>query len=243
MAEFDPPVTTSPSTDASAQPFDAAWVLEGRADLDSVETTLLELDLAGTRTARSDDRILSLVPRLDLTSLNGDDTPEAIHTLCRRARGPIGEASGALRVAAVCVHPYFLELARREVEGSGVRVAVVAGGFPFGLSTLRQRVAEVEECAAQGADEIDTVINRSLALTGEWERLHEELVALRGAAGRAMLKVILATGELGSLENVAFAARTALLAGADFVKTSTGKEAVNATFPSGLVMLLSLIHI
>ena len=143
-------------------------------------------------------------------------------------------------MAAVCVYPFFLPVARQALLGSGVPVAVVAGGFPAGLSPLQQRIDEVRNCAAEGADEIDAVINRSLALTGEWEALFDEVAAFREAAGDIPLKMILASGELESAEIIARASRICLEAGADFLKTSTGKEAVNATFPAGRVMLAEI---
>ena len=185
---------------------------------------------------------------MDLTTLSGDDTPDRVRSLCAQARNPIPESlANALsippelqRTAAVCVYHHFLEVARRALEGSGIPVAVVAAGFPAGLSPLRQRIDEVQASATAGADEIDAVINRSHVLTGEWEALYDEVRSFREAAGAARLKIILATGELRTLANVTRASRLCMLAGADFIKTSTGKEAVNATYPAGLVMLRAI---
>lgn len=196
--------------------------------------------------AASAATLLDVIRSLDLTSLAGDDTPERIRTLCAVAREPINprllsriaaEVTEPVTVAAVCVYPFFLPVARQALRDSGVPVAVVAGGFPAGLSPLQQRIDEVRSCAEEGADEIDAVINRSLALTGEWQALHDEVAAFRAAAGDIPLKMILASGELQSEEIIARASRTCLEAGADFLKTSTGREAVNATLPAGRVML------
>lgn len=190
--------------------------------------------------------LLAAIRSLDLTSLAANDTPDRIRALCTTAREPVppatlrrvaGNEAAPITVAAVCVYPFFLPIARQALQGSGVRVAVVAAGFPAGLSPLRQRIDEIRSCVAEGADEIDAVINRSLALTGEWEVLHDEVAAFREAAGAVPLKMILATGELVTDEIIARAARTCLEAGADFLKTSTGHEVVNATYPAGEVML------
>lgn len=188
--------------------------------------------------------LLRAVGFLDLTTLEGDDTPGRVRRLCAKARNPIRpdlvEALGAsdldLRVAAVCVYGSLVPVAREALEGSGIPVASVAAGFPSGLGPFRERLEEIGRCVEAGAEEIDIVITRSRVLRGEWERLYEEVRAFREAAGDAHLKVILATGELGTLRNVGRASRVAMMAGADFIKTSTGKEAVNATLPVGLVM-------
>lgn len=158
-------------------------------------------------------------------------------------RGPAfpGTPAERIRVAAVCVYPALVETALRALEGSGIPVASVAGGFPHGLTLLPVRVAEVRAVREVGADEIDVVIARRHALAGDWERLHEEVRAFREAAGEARLKVILATGELiddegDGLETAARAGLVGLMAGADFLKTSTGMERVNATLPAGLAL-------
>lgn len=188
--------------------------------------------------------LLRAVTLLDLTTLAGDDTPGRVRRLCAKARQPVrpdllaalGVGGMDLRVAAVCVYPALVPTAREALEGSDVPVASVAAGFPAGLSPFPERVEEVRSCAEAGAGEIDIVITRSRVLRGEWEELYGEVRAYREAAGDAHLKVILATGELGTLRNVARASRVAMMAGADFIKTSTGKEPVNATLPVGLVM-------
>jgi len=187
---------------------------------------------------------LRAVSLLDLTTLAGDDTPGRVRRLCAKARQPVRpdllEALGAgdwgLRVAAVCVYPALVQTAREALEGSGIPVASVAAGFPAGLTPFSDRLQEVRDSAEAGADEIDVVVTRSRVLRGEWEELYREVQAFREASGEAHLKVILATGELGTLRNVARASHVAMMAGADFIKTSTGKEAVNATLPVGLVM-------
>ncbi len=192
--------------------------------------------------------LLQAVRAIDLTTLSGDDTPERVRALCDRARAPIPRPLAdalsippdQLRTASVCVYPHFLEVAQGALQGSGIPVAVVAAGFPAGLAPRRQRIDAVRAGAGAGADEIDAVINRSHVLTGEWEALYDEVRAFRDAAGQARLKVILATGELRTLANVARASRLCMLAGADFIKTSTGKEAVNAAYPAGLVMLRAI---
>lgn len=180
---------------------------------------------------------------LDLTSLSADDTPETIAALCRRARRPLPEtASGGppLRPAAVCVYPAYVEQARRALEGSGVAVATVAAGFPDGLASLPERVAEVRACARSGADEIDVVIRRSHVLGGRWQALYDEVAAFRAAAGPARLKVILSTRELGSVLEVARASLVCMMAGSDFLKTSTGKGVSQADLGDSLTMLRAI---
>jgi deoxyribose-phosphate aldolase len=190
------------------------------------------------------DRLLRAVSCLDLTTLSGDDTPQRVRALCAEARHPIpshilqavGFADPPVTTAAVCVYHEFLETALRALEGSGVPVATVSAGFPHGLSPLPVRLAEIEASVAAGASEIDTVIPRFLALEGRWEHLYEQVSAYRRACGTAHMKTILSTGELGSLENIYSASMVCMMAGADFIKTSTGKEKVNATLPAGMVM-------
>ena len=166
---------------------------------------------------------------MDLTSLNPDDTPERIRELCRRARG-------SRRVAAVCVFPRFAELALRELANTGIRLALVAGGFPDVALPLARRLDEVRDAVAMGADEIDAVALRKNILAGDWAALFDEVSALRDACGSAPLKTILGTGALDSLTTVARASLVAMAGGSDFIKTSTGKDAVNATLAAGFVM-------
>ena len=188
--------------------------------------------------------LLRAVTLIDLTTLAGDDTGGRVRRLCGKARRPVrGDILRALgvpprdiTVAAACVYHGLVPAAREALRGSRVPVAVVSTGFPAGLSPLRTRLIEIEESVAAGAEEVDVVITRGLVLEGNWERLYDEVAAFRAACGDAHIKVILGTGELGTLANVKRAAIAAMMAGADFVKTSTGKETVNATLPVGLVL-------
>lgn len=188
--------------------------------------------------------LLRAVTLLDLTTLSGDDTAGNVRRLCAKARQPVRrdllDALGAgelgIQVGAVCVYHTWVALACEALEGSGIPVAAVSTGFPAGLSPFPQRVAEIEASVAAGAVEIDIVITRAHVLRGDWVALYDEVRAFRQACGDAHMKTILATGELGTLGNVARASMVCMMAGADFIKTSTGKEPVNATLPVGLVM-------
>jgi deoxyribose-phosphate aldolase len=192
--------------------------------------------------------LLQAVRCMDLTTLSGDDTPGRVERLCAKARSPVrrdlldglGVAELPLTVAAVCVYHRFVATAVRALRGSGIPVAAVSTGFPAGLSPFEQRVAEIEASVAEGAGEIDTVVTRAHVLTGDWESLYREVRAFRAACGEAHLKTILATGELATLRNVARASLVCMMAGADFIKTSTGKEAQNATLPVSLVMVRAI---
>lgn len=174
---------------------------------------------------------------VDLTTLEGADTPGKIRALCAKARRPDPADPSCPAVAAVCVYPALVPVAVAELAGSGVRVASVATAFPSGQAPLPVRLAEVIEAVATGAGEIDMVINRGAFLAGHYRQVYEEITAVRQAAGDAHLKVILETGELVTYDNVRRAAWLAMLAGADFVKTSTGKVQPAATLPVTLVML------
>jgi deoxyribose-phosphate aldolase len=188
--------------------------------------------------------LLRAITVIDLTTLSGDDTPGNVRRLCAKARQPVRpellEALGVshlgLTTGAICVYHAYVGTAVEALRGSGIPVAAVSTGFPAGLSPLRERLAEIRASVADGATEIDTVITRAHVLRGEWEALYDEVKAMREACGDAHLKVILATGELATLTNVARASEVAMQAGADFIKTSTGKEGVNATLPFALVM-------
>lgn len=188
--------------------------------------------------------LLRAITCIDLTTLGGDDTPGNVRRLCAKARQPVrrdllealGVATLGIRVGAVCVYHAYVAEAVDALRGSGIPVAAVSTGFPAGLSPLAERVREVQASVDAGAAEIDVVITRAEVLTGRWQALYTEVRTFREAAGSAHLKVILGTGELGTLANVARASWVAMMAGADFIKTSTGKEAVNATLPVGLVM-------
>ncbi len=192
--------------------------------------------------------LLRAVTLMDLTTLSGDDTPGKVRRLCAKARQPIrqdllerlGVADKRITTGAVCVYHALVPEAVRDLDGTGIPVAAVSAGFPAGLTPLEQRLDEIRASVAAGAQEIDVVIRRQLALTHDWKTLYEELSAMRQACGDAHMKTILATGELGTLRNVAMASWVAMMAGSDFIKTSTGKEPVNATLPVGLVMVRAI---
>lgn len=190
--------------------------------------------------------LLRAVQCIDLTTLAGDDTPGRVRRLCAKARQPVRpdllQAMGvdAVTTGAVCVYPTMVPHAVKALEGSGIPVASVATGFPSGLTPLPQRLAEIRYAVEQGAREIDIVITREHVLLGNWQALHDEVRAMRETCGEAHMKAILATGELGTLTNVYRASMVAMQAGADFIKTSTGKETENATLPVSLTMLRAL---
>jgi deoxyribose-phosphate aldolase len=226
-------------------PLDLEWLEEVRVNRSAVERRTATLRTR--RTVKKEWQaawLLRAVTLMDLTTLSGDDTPGRVRRLCAKARRPVRsdllEAMGAeqlpIRAAAVCVYHAFVKVAVEALEGSGIPVAAVSTGFPAGLSPFEQRIAEIRASVAAGADEIDIVITRAHVLTGNWRALYDEVRAMRDACGDAHIKTILGTGELGTLRNVAWASRVCLMAGADFIKTSTGKESVNATLPVGLVM-------
>ncbi len=189
--------------------------------------------------------LLKAITLMDLTTLSGDDTPGNVKRLCAKARRPLrddiveklGAAELDITVGAVCVYHQLVPAAVAALEGSGIPVAAVSTGFPAGLSPFEQRVEEIHQSVRAGAKEIDIVITRAHVLTGNWEALYDEVKAFRVACGDAHMKAILATGELATLTNVARASWVAMQAGADFIKTSTGKEGTNATLPVSLVMV------
>ncbi|WP_439477725.1 deoxyribose-phosphate aldolase [Brevundimonas sp.] len=179
---------------------------------------------------------------IDLTTLGGDDTPGRVERLCGKAQRPLRADIataldiGPVQVGAVCVYHEMIAPALRSLGDSGIPVAAVSTGFPAGLASLETKLREVQLSVAAGAHEIDIVITRQHVLTGNWQALYDEMQAYRQASGAAHVKAILATGDLQTLENVARASWTCMMAGADFIKTSTGKEAVNATLPVALTM-------
>lgn len=191
---------------------------------------------------------LRAITCMDLTTLQGDDTEGRVRRLCAKARQPVRqellEALGVehlgITVAAVCVYHAFVATAREALEGSGIPVCAVSTGFPAGLNPFPQKLQEIKASVAAGAQEIDIVVSRAHVLNGDWQALYDEIRAFREACGEAHLKTILATGELGTLRNVARASRVAMMAGADFIKTSTGKEKANATLPVSLVMVRAI---
>jgi deoxyribose-phosphate aldolase len=177
------------------------------------------------------------VSMMDLTTLEGKDTPGKVAFLCRKAMQPLDPRYEVPPCAAVCVYPNLVKVAKKFLGNSGVKVASVATAFPTGLMPLRLKLQEVRSAAHDGADEIDMVINRGVFLAGEYDRIFDEIVATREACGGAHLKVILETGELQTYDNVRIASEIAMRAGADFIKTSTGKVSPAATMPVTLVML------
>jgi len=226
-------------------PLDLGWVREIRVNRSAVERRAATIPARRTvKKAHQAGWLLRAITLMDLTTLMGDDTPGRVRRLCAKARQPVRadllEALGVgdlpIRVAAVCVYHAYVATAVEALRGSGIPVAAVSTGFPAGLSPLPQRLAEIRASVSAGAAEIDIVITRAHVLTGNWSALYDEVQAFRAACGPAHLKAILATGELGTLREVARASAVAMMAGADFIKTSTGKEPVNATLPVGLVM-------
>jgi deoxyribose-phosphate aldolase len=189
--------------------------------------------------------LLRAIRCMDLTTLAGDDTPGRVRRLCAKARHPVEQhilaALGCeqldIHCGAVCVYHEMVPTAVEALAGSGIPVAAVSTGFPAGLSPLPQRIREIEASVAAGAQEIDIVITRAHLFTGAWQELYDEVKAFREACGPAHMKAILATGDLRVLRNVAKASLVCMMAGADFIKTSTGKENVNATLPVSLVMV------
>ena len=189
--------------------------------------------------------LLKAIRCMDLTTLSSDDTPDRVRRLCSKALRPLkqeltndlGITSLNLTVGAVCVYHALVETAAKALKGSNIPVAAVSTGFPHGLSPLPRRIEEIRDSVSAGALEIDIVITRAHVFSGNWEALYQEIRSFREACGDSHLKTILGTGELGSLRNVAKASLVCMMAGADFIKTSTGKEPQNATLPVSLVML------
>jgi deoxyribose-phosphate aldolase len=226
-------------------PLELEWVREIQVNRSAVERRCATL---GTRrTVKREWQaawLLRAITFMDLTTLAGDDTPGYVRRLCAKAARPVradllealGAAGLGIRTAAVCVYHGLVGTAVEALRGTGIPVAAVSTGFPAGLSPMAQRVEEIRASVAAGAAEIDVVITRAHALNGEWEALYDEVRTFREACGDAHIKVILGTGELATLRTIARASMVAMMAGADFIKTSTGKESVNAVLPTGLVM-------
>jgi len=229
----------------AAIPLDLAWVRSLRVNRSAVERRAASIPARrSVKQAWQAGWLLRAITLMDLTTLQGDDTPGRVRRLCGKARHPVrpdlldalGMSDTPIRVAAVCVYHAYVETAVAALEGSGIPVAAVSTAFPAGLAPMATRLAEIEASVAAGAEEIDIVITRAHVLTGNWQALYDEVRAFREACGHAHLKAILGTGDLGTLTDVARASAVAMMAGADFIKTSTGKESVNATLPVGLVM-------
>jgi deoxyribose-phosphate aldolase len=230
-------------------PLDLHWVQEVRVNTSAVDRRAQSQ--VARRTVKKEWQaawLLRAISCMDLTTLSGDDTDERVRRLCAKAKQPVqqelveklGVANLGVKVAAVCVYHTFVETALIALEGSGVHVAAVSTGFPAGLSPLAERVAEIRRSAEAGANEIDVVITRAHVFGGRWQALYDEVVAFKQACGAAHMKVILGTGDLLTFRNVARASYVAMMAGADFIKTSTGKEPTNATLPVSLVMVRAI---
>jgi len=230
-------------------PLDLKWVEEVRVNTSAVERRAQSQ--VARRTVKKEWQaawLLRAIWCMDLTTLSGDDTEERVRRLCAKAKHPIqqelverlGIAQLQVKVAAVCVYHSFIETALSALEGSDIHVAAVSTGFPAGLSPLAERVAEIRRSVEAGAHEIDVVITRAHVFGGRWQALYDEIAAFKQACGSAHMKVILGTGDLLTLRNVARASCVAMMAGADFIKTSTGKEPTNATLPVSLVMVRAI---
>jgi deoxyribose-phosphate aldolase len=229
----------------SGIPLDLNWVREVQVNTSAVERRAQSQ--VARRTVKKEWQaawLLRAISCMDLTTLSGDDTDDRVRRLCAKARQPVqqdlvhklGIEELDVKVAAVCVYHAFVETAVHALEGSGIGVAAVSTGFPAGLSPLAERVAEIRRSVEAGAHDIDVVITRGHVFAGRWQALYDEVAVFKQACGTAHMKVILATGDLLTLRNVARASVVAMMAGADFIKTSTGKEPTNATLPVGLVM-------
>ena len=227
-------------------PLDLKWVNAVQVNLSAVERRCSSL--VKRRSIKKDWQaawLLKAIRCMDLTTLSSDDTPDRVRRLCSKAQRPLKQdlindleiGSLHLSVGAVCVYHELVETAVKALKGSGIPVAAVSTGFPHGLNSFPRRIEEIHDSVSSGADEIDIVISRAHVFSGNWEALYQEIKSYREACGKSHLKTILGTGELGSLRNVAKASLVCMMAGADFIKTSTGKEPVNATLPVSMTML------
>lgn len=226
---------------------DLDWVARVQANTSAIERRAATLP--GRRSVKKAYQaawLCKAVSLIDLTTLAGDDTEGRVQRLCAKARQPVAPAildalgMQGLTTGAVCVYHEMVAPAVEALQGSGIPVAAVSTGFPAGLTPFPLRIAEIGESVRAGASEIDVVISRRHVLTGNWQALYDEVREMRAACGPAHMKTILATGELGTLRNVARASLVCMMAGADFIKTSTGKESVNATLPVSLVMIRAI---
>ena len=233
----------------AGMPLDLGWVKEVQLNRSAIERRALMF--TSRRTIRREWQaawLLRAIRCVDLTTLSGDETPGKIRRVCAKARHPIRDdlvaaldiATLGITAGAVCVYPTMVPNAVRALEGSGIPVASVATAFSAGLSPLKLRIAEIVYALESGAEEIDAVITQEHVLTANWERLYDEVAVFREACGHAHLKVVLAAGELATLRNVQKASLIAMMAGADFIKTSTGRETVNATLEIGLAVVRAI---
>ena len=228
-------------------PLDLEWVKSVQANTSAIERRAATLP--GRRSVKKDFQaawLCKAISIMDLTTLSGDDTPNRVKRLCAKAKQPVSPGlltqlgMEGLTTGAVCVYHDMVETAVKALEGTSIPVAAVSTGFPAGLSPFHLRIQEIRESVAAGAQEIDIVISRRHVLNGNWQALYAEMAEMREACGEAHVKAILATGELGTLRNVARASLVCMMAGADFIKTSTGKEPVNATLPVTLTMIRAI---
>lgn len=231
----------------AVMPLDLDWVASVQANTSAIERR--GASLPGRRSVKKDYQaawLCKAISLMDLTTLSGDDSEGRVRRLCAKARQPVSQdileklGMEGLTTGAVCVYHDMVETAVDALRGTSIPVAAVSTGFPAGLSPFHLRIQEIRESVAAGASEIDIVISRRHALTGNWQALYDEMVEMREACGDAHVKAILATGELGTLRNVARASLVCMMAGADFIKTSTGKEPVNATLPVTLTMIRAI---
>lgn len=226
---------------------DLDWLASLQANTSAIERRAASLP--GRRSVKKDYQaawLCKAISLMDLTTLSGDDSEGRVRRLCAKARQPVAqsllEAIGmeGLTTGAVCVYHDMVETAVKALRGTSIPVAAVSTGFPAGLSPFHLRIQEIRDSVAAGAQEIDIVISRRHVLTGNWQALYDEMREMRENCGDAHVKAILATGELGTLRNVARASLVCMMAGADFIKTSTGKEPVNATLPVTLTMIRAI---
>ena len=235
------------ATRNAGMPLDLDWVAQVQANTSAIERRAASLP--GRRSVKKEHQaawLCKAISLMDLTTLSGDDSAGRVRRLCAKARQPVSadilRALGmeGLTTGAVCVYHDMVETAVAALEGTSIPVAAVSTGFPAGLSPFHLRIQEIRDSVAAGAQEIDIVISRRHVLTGNWQALYDEMAEMRAACGDAHVKAILATGELGTLRNVARASLICMMAGADFIKTSTGKEPVNATLPVTLTMIRAI---
>ncbi|GAA6209220.1 deoxyribose-phosphate aldolase [Cognatishimia sp. WU-CL00825] len=226
---------------------DLDWVQSVQANTSAIERRAKTI--SGRRSVKKDHQaawLLKAISLIDLTTLSGDDTEGRVKRLCAKAKQPVRqellEKLGVpdLTTGAICVYHDMIDTAVTALAGTSIPVAAVSTGFPAGLSPFHLRVEEIRQSVTAGAKEIDIVITRRHVLQGNWQALYDEMRSFREACGVAHVKAILATGELGTLRNVARASLICMMAGADFIKTSTGKESVNATLPVSLVMIRAI---
>lgn len=230
-------------------PFDASYFEHLHINKSAVERRAASLP--NRRTVKKEWQaawLLKAISCMDLTTLAGDDTQGNVARLCAKARSPVrhdllealGMADANIHTGAVCVYHNLIPFAKKSLEGSDIPIAAVSTGFPAGKITLEEKLREIELSVAAGATEIDIVISRDLVIESKWRELYQEVAACRKACGDAHMKTILATGEIPTYTKVAKASWVSMMAGSDFIKTSTGKEGVNATLPVSLVMIRAI---